>query len=131
MVIRIKLPPESELYDKWMDASLTRDDIQVEVHRLAENISIGLPHEKRKLSTMLTEADLQHIGMCLHHLYIWWRDNESVGSFLGAFIENNVTRTFQMADSINWLGLGIYIEYLHWHAPQDWRIKQRHDYEGT
>lgn len=127
--VRVPVPAESELFNKWVDGSLTRDDIQVEVNRLAENISIGLPHEQRKLSTMLSESDLQHIGMCLEHIYLWWRDNKAIGKFLRAFIGNNLTRTFQNADSINWIGLGIYIEYLHWNAPGSWRTKQREDYE--
>lgn len=120
---------ETDLFHKWVDGSLTREEIQVEVNRLAENISIGLPHEQRKLSTMLSESDLQHIGMCLEHIYLWWRDNKAIGKFLRAFIGNNLTRTFQMADSVNWIGLGIYIEYLHWNAPGSWRTKQREDYE--
>ena len=128
MVLRIKVR-ESKLFGKWMDGSLTREDIQVEVNRLSENIDIGLPHERRKLNTMLSPTNLQHIGMCLHHIYLWWLDNKSLGSFLWAFIKNDLTSTFQKADSVNWLGLGIYIEYLHWHAPQDWRTEQRKDYE--
>jgi hypothetical protein len=120
---------ESDLFHKWIDGTLTREDIQKEVYRLADNVSIGLPHEYKKLNTMLSEADLQHIGYCLHHIYLWWRDGDPVGSFLGPFIKNDLTRTFQNADTINWLGLGIYVEYLHWHAPQSWRTKQRKDYE--
>lgn len=120
---------ETELFEKWIDGTLTREDILVEVSRLADNISTGPRDEKRVLSTMLSQTDLQHIARCLHNIYLWWRDDRYVGSFLRPFVENNLTRTFQTADSTNWTGLAIYIEYLHWHAPATWRHKQRKDYD--
>jgi hypothetical protein len=119
---------ETDLCQKWHEGTLTRDDVQAEVHRLATTIGTGLPGDRKYLNELLSEKDLQHIGYCIHKLYDWWWGRVSIGPFLQAFVDDKLTLSWRKADGANWLGLAIYMEYLHNNAPGTWRWKKAKDY---
>ena len=115
-----------DLHAEWVNGTLTREQVQAEVYRLANSLTVGGGHGDYKeytLSQILSDKDLQHIGYCLHKLYLWYRGVESVGPFLQAIIDNDLTAAYRKADSANWIGLSIYLNYLHNEAPATWRSR--------
>ena len=72
-----------ELLDKWLDKTLTRDDIK---EWLKEQGQIRFLLEKG----VLTDDDLDHIAECMHQIYRWYHDEvPCLGHFLTAVVTNS------------------------------------------
>lgn len=113
-----------DLHAEWVNGTLTREQVQAEVYRLANKLVLRGYHDNYKemaLSEILSDKDLQHIGYCLYKLYLWYRGVESVGPFLQAVIDNNLEQAWRRSDAANWTGISIFMTYLYEYAPATWR----------
>jgi len=101
-----------------MDKTLTQDDIK---RWLKEQGHIKFLLEKGALD----EDNLDHIAMCMHHIYRWYWEDYPIGHFLGAVVENDFMEACGRADSTNKLVLPIYATFLYNCAPMDYRKKAK------
>jgi len=106
------------LHSKWIDKTLTQDDIK---EWLREQGHIKFLLEKKALN----EEDLNHIAMCMHHIYLWYWKDQPLGHFLTAVVKNNFTQACGSADSTNKLALPMYATFLYNIAPADYRMKAK------
>jgi len=109
----------AELLDKWLDRTLTVDDIK---EWLREQGQIRFLMEKGAL----TEDDLEHIAECMHEIYRWYHDEvPSLGHFLTAVVTDRFMDACAYADRANSLALPLYAIFLYNHAPADYATKAK------
>jgi len=73
----------------------------------------------------LMQDEIDHVAMCLEHIYKWYHENRPLGSFLTAVVKNDFTGVVFQADAINSKALKIYAWFLTWNLPADWRSKAK------
>uniref|UniRef100_A0A6M3LKC3 Uncharacterized protein n=1 Tax=viral metagenome TaxID=1070528 RepID=A0A6M3LKC3_9ZZZZ len=71
----------------------------------------------------LTPDELDHVAMCMEHIYLWYHEGYPLGGFLQAVVVNDLTEALFRADSINIKALKLYAYFLTWNLPADWREK--------
>ncbi len=104
---------------KFVNETLTRKDI---LAWLKEQGQIKFLAEKQAL----TEKDLDHIAMCMHHIYQAYHDmvpKHGLGHFLTAVIKNDFMEACGTADKTNSLVLPLYATFLYNCTPGDYREK--------
>jgi len=106
------------IYEKWISKTLTQDDIKA---WLKEQSQIKLLLEKQ----VLDENQLDHVAMCMHHIYLWYTNGLSLGGFLSSVVKNDFVRACGMADGTNRLVLPVYGIFLYNCAPMDYVTKAR------
>lgn len=55
-----------------------------------------------------TSEEIDHIAMCLHHIYRWYNEGYPIGGFLSAIVRNDFLGTCLRADSVNQRALYLY-----------------------
>ena len=78
---------------------LTEIDIRGWVERNAGGL---LPETK------FTSEEIDHIAMCLHHIYRWYTEGYPIGDFLFAVVKNDFLEACIRADNINQKALYLY-----------------------
>jgi len=70
-----------------------------------------------------TDDEIDHIGMCLHHIYRWYHDGYPIGDFLTSVVRNDFSEACFRADDINRKALYLYALFLANKIPFDYRDK--------
>jgi len=71
----------------------------------------------------LRPDELDHVAMCMEHIYKWYHEGYPLGGFLTAVVRNDLTEAVFLADDINLRALKLYAYFLTWELPADWRQK--------
>ena len=75
------------------------------------------------MSETFTVDELDHIAMCLHHIYRWYHEGYPIGDFLTAVVRNDFMRACLKADDVNRKALYLYALFLANHMPYDYPKK--------
>jgi len=67
--------------------------------------------------------DLNHIAMCLDHIYRWYHESYPIGDFLTAVVRNDFCESCYHADNVNRKALYLYAIFLENKIPFDYRKK--------
>ena len=105
------------IYRKFIEKTLNEEDIK---GWLKEQGQIKFLIERQAL----TEKDLDHIAMCMHHIYLVYhgmRPRIALGDFLRALIQNDFNLACGRADDVNRLVLPLYAMFLYSCVPCDYR----------
>lgn len=105
------------IYDKFRDGTLTQQDVKRWIKRQPES----------KLIT--SEKELNHVAMCLHHIYQWYNDDLPIGHFLTAVLKNDFMEICGQADDANRKVLPLYAKFLYNIVPADYRTKAKRWFE--
>lgn len=73
--------------------------------------------------TSFTLDDLDHIAMCMHHIYRWYYEGYSIGDFLTAVVRNDFNNACFLADDVNRKALYLYALFLANKIPLDYKRK--------
>ena len=71
----------------------------------------------------LDAKELDHVAMCMHHIYRWYQEDYPIGDFLKAVVKNDLCEAFFRADDANRKSLYLYALFLHNKLPADYRKK--------
>jgi len=71
----------------------------------------------------LTPDEIDHVTMCMEHIYKWYYGGYPLGGFLTAVVRNDLIEAVTRADAINLKALKLYAWFLIWNLPADWRSK--------
>lgn len=106
------------LNSKWVQGTLTKDDIKEWA-------------KEQALAKGLDEEELDHVVTCLHHIYLWYKENYPIGSFLTYVVKNDFIGASCAADKTNVKVLPVYARFLWNCAPGDWREKGKRYLEAN
>ena len=70
-----------------------------------------------------TPDELDHIAMCMHHIYRWYHEGYPIGDFLTAVVRNDFCEACYHADDVNRKALYLYAIFLANKIPFDYRKK--------
>ena len=70
-----------------------------------------------------TDRELDHIAMCMHHIYRWYHEGYPLGSFLTAVVRNDFSEACVKADDINRKAFYLYALFLANKIGYDYREK--------
>jgi len=71
----------------------------------------------------LSKDNLDHIAMCMEHIYRWYHEGYPLGDFLTAVVRNDFTKACFQADDVNRKALYLYALFLANKIPFDYRKK--------
>lgn len=80
---------------------------------------------ERNNEPCLLPDELDHVAMCLEHVTRWYYEDYPLGDFLTAVVQNNFTEAVLRADDVNIKALKLYVWFLTWNIPGDWRQKAK------
>lgn len=106
------------LFEKIVNENLTQENIK-------NWLSKELKHEN------LGEEKLNHVAMCLHHIYLWYigvLKPYHLGRFLTAILRNDFMDACGRADSTNAQVLPIYAKFLYNYMPLDYKERARKEF---
>ena len=75
------------------------------------------------LETSFAPEELDHIAMCMHHIYKWYHEGYPIGDFLTAVVRNNLGESCVRADDTNRKALYLYVLFLANKIPEDYKKK--------
>ena len=75
------------------------------------------------VETHFTDEELDHITMCLHHIYRWYHEDYPLGGFLSAVVRNDFREACFRADGINRKAFYLYALFLANKIGYDYREK--------
>lgn len=75
--------------------------------------------------TQWADGDLDHIAMCMHHIYRWYHEGYPIGDFLTAVVRDEFSSACFRADGTNKKALYLYALFLANKIPYDYRLKAR------
>jgi len=75
------------------------------------------------IETRFSSNELDHIAMCLHHIYRWYHEGYPIGGFLTAVVQDKFAETCFRADDINRKALYLYALFLANKIGYDYRDK--------
>ncbi len=67
--------------------------------------------------------EIDHISMCMEHIYKWYHESYPLGHFLTAVVRNDFTEACFQADDTNKKALYLYALFLANKIPSDYRQK--------
>lgn len=68
-----------------------------------------------------TQDELDHMAMCMHHIYKWYHEGYPIGDFLTAVVRNDFSDACFQADDINRKALYLYALFLANKIPLDYK----------
>jgi len=71
----------------------------------------------------LNSDEIDHIAMCLHHIYRWYHEGYPLGGFLTAVVKNDFSEACFRADDINRKALYLYALFVANKIGYDYRKK--------
>jgi hypothetical protein len=99
-----------ELSAKWKEKTLTAIEIE---RYLLQNTSANHYHGS---------STINHVADLCYQIYLWSTGQIlSVGDFLQAIINNDLTEAVHRADELNRTALWLYVAFLYNVAPGDWK----------
>jgi len=75
------------------------------------------------LEVSFSQDDVDHIAMCLDHIYRWYHEGYPIGDFLTAVVRNDFCEACYHADDANRKALYLYAIFLANKIPFDYRKK--------
>ena len=75
------------------------------------------------VETDFTDKELDHISMCMHHIYRWYYEDYPIGDFLTAVVRDKFSVACFKADDINRKALYLYALFLANKIGYDYRKK--------
>ena len=100
-----------DLTHKWNNGTLTQQDVKYWIARQSE-------------MRLLTEVELNHVAMCMHHIYLWHMKGHPMGHFLTALVRNDFMEACGKADDTNRRVLSLYAMFLYNVAPYDYKKRR-------
>ena len=79
----------------------------------------------------LDSDEMDHIAMCLHHIYRWYHEDYPIGDFLTAVVREQFSEACIRADDINRKALYLYALFLANKLPLGYRRKAFGKKEGS
>ena len=73
--------------------------------------------------TPLTPDELDHVAMCLHHIYRWYHEGYPLGDFLTAVVQDRFAEACIRADEVNRKALYLYAMFCLNKIGYDYRAK--------
>ena len=73
--------------------------------------------------TQFTLDELDHIAMCMHHIYKWYHEGYPIGDFLTSVVRNDFSEACFKADDVNRRALYLYALFLANKIGYDYRDK--------
>lgn len=70
-----------------------------------------------------TPIEIDHIAMCMHHIFEWYHKDFPIEDFLTAVVRNDFSEACFQADNINRKALYLYALFLANKLPLDYRQK--------
>ena len=67
--------------------------------------------------------EIVHVATCLEHLLDWYQTGRPLGDFLTNLLKNNLKETIFSADDTNRKALLVYVLFLHWQLPSNYKEK--------
>jgi len=89
-----------------------------EIRQWVEENAKSLP-----VGVRIDSEELDHVAMCLHHIYRWYSEGYPLGGFLTSVVRNNFCEACLRADDINRKVLYLYALFLANHIPYDYKTK--------
>jgi len=71
----------------------------------------------------LTSEELDHVAMCMHHIYRWYHEGYPLGDFLTAIVQDKFAEACFRADDINRKAFYLYALFLANKIGFDYRDK--------
>ena len=93
---------------------------RLEIRQWVEANATGLMPE-----TQFTPDELDHIAMCMEHIYKWYFEGYPIGDFLTAVVKNDFSNACFKADGINRKALYLYALFLANKIPYDYTKKAK------
>ena len=84
---------------------------------VSDNASALMP------TTDFTPSELDHIVMCMDHIYRWCQEEYPIGDFLAAVVRNDFSEACFLADDTNRKALYLYALFLANKVPFDYKAK--------
>ena len=72
-----------------------------------------------------TLEDIDHLVLCLEHLYRHYTEGYPVGDFLSAVADNNLSESVVRSDDVNRKALYLYVLFLANELPYPWVLARR------
>ena len=108
-MLALSEPHPEDLYGKWVEQTLTVEDIVPKVAAYGAKI-------------LLTQEEIRSISRQIHKAYRKYHDPKCyAGEFILALAGDSVSRVFSVADNLNERALIVYYYYFYNCAPGDWR----------
>lgn len=126
----------------WVNKTLTKEILLEHATRFANRNYYPIRHDCKYFNdngtplsmplerhhTPILKNDINHFVNMIYKLYMWQtRQQAYIGKFLGAIIDNNLSKSIDYADSYNKRMIGLYVKYLYNCAPSDWRTQISED----
>jgi hypothetical protein len=70
--------------------------------------------------TLFKEDEIDHISMCMEHIYKWYHENYPIGHFLSAVVRNDFRESCFHSDDTNRKALYLYALFLANKIPSDY-----------
>jgi len=93
---------------------MEREDIEKWVKQSADGLMPEIP---------IDQEEIEHISMCMEHIYRWYFEDYPIGDFLTAIVRNDFCEACFHADGMNRKALYLYALFLANKLPFDWREK--------
>ena len=93
---------------------LTESDIRGWIERNAKGLLSDVP---------FTPDELDHVAMCLHHIFRWYNEGCPLGDFLTAVVSDKFSEACLRADSVNQKALCLYALFCANKIGADYREK--------
>jgi len=74
---------------------------------------------------LFADDEIDHIAMCMHHIYRWYHEGYPIGHFLNAVVKNDFMTACVKADVINQKALYLYALFCANKIPGDYREKAK------
>lgn len=101
----------SDLTHKWLEQTLTVEDIALKVSAYGEQKKV-----------LLTSKEAMSIARQIHRAYMKYHDPTAyAGNFIREFASDSLRRIFSIADNLNERALIVYHYYFYNCVPGDWR----------
>ena len=113
--------PEDVAAEKYFTSSEVALDNPSIREWVASNADATLPLPRIRF----TRDELDHITMCLEHLYRYYTEGYPVGDFLLAVADNNLSEAVARADDVNRKALYLYVLFLANKLPYPWVLARR------
>ena len=81
--------------------------------------------ERQREANILMSDEVDHVAMCLHHIWQWYHENLPVGGFVSAVLRNDFCAACGRADDTNKRALPLYAMFVYNYLPADYREKAK------
>jgi len=99
-----------DLTEKWHMQQLTKEDVRAWIKQQKEHKDIE-------------PQNFEHVVHCLYQIYLTYHNKATLGHFLTAVTENKLIEAVYRADGTNIKILPLYVTWLYWVAPADYKIR--------